>query len=85
MFPLIGPEMIEAWACRPNECDESAQQIEASPRRGETAAVSYARVKIARRSLSSLSINLRWITRNRLIVGKRDNAAFRRFRKWVGA
>jgi hypothetical protein len=79
MFPLIGPEMIEAWACRPNECDESAQQIEASPRRGETAAVSY------RRSLSSLSINLRWITRNRLIVGKRDNAVFRRFRKWVGA
>ena len=79
MFPLIGPEMIEAWACRPNECDESAQQIEASPRRGETAAVSY------QRSLSSLSINLRWITRNRLIVGKRDNAVFRRFRKWVGA
>jgi len=58
MFPLIGPEMIEAWMCRSNECDEPAGPIEPSQRDKETAAVSYARVKIARRPSFPRSINL---------------------------
>jgi hypothetical protein len=85
MFPLIGPEMIEAWMCRPNECDEPARPIETSQRDKETAGVSYARVKITRRPFFSGSINLGWIARNRGAVGKVKRKVFGRFHKWVGA
>jgi hypothetical protein len=81
MFPLIGPEMIEAWACRPKECGESAEQIESSQGAGGAAIASYAGVKTARWSLSSLSANLRWMTRNRAIIAKIDRNVFRRLRK----
>jgi hypothetical protein len=66
MFPLIGPEMIEAWACRPKECREPSAQLEASRCDGEAAVVSYARVTITRRPLLSLFFDLKWIARNRL-------------------
>jgi hypothetical protein len=85
MFPLIGPEIIKAWMCRSNECDEPAGPIEPSQGDKETAAVSYARVKIARRPSFPWPINLGWIARNRRVLGKIKRRVFGRFHKWVGA
>jgi hypothetical protein len=85
MFPLIGPEMIDAWMRRPGDDVRDADTVEASQCGGETVTVTYTRVEIAWCRCCSWSTTSRWAAPKQPIEDTPCGSIFDRFRKRIGA